>query len=516
MQFLQLLKALDQESVPPALQDPSSAREEESRPSLLAGDFNADGVLDLGGSHAYAPYGQGELPHEPMGPQDYFRSGLSFGGIANSILMAVERDIRTAAFSVPGGGLTDILTRMDLHPVIDRIMHELVGPVLVGEPGADAEPQGRSQSGLKLSFIRRGKKDLLRGEETSESMWSSTLPVQIMDLAVPEDGSIRVTNLDNGEQVTVDREDLWADQAACMGKSVFEPGVDLTGRKGCFSRGIPSDKGDRILITALDPEGRAVDQIQTTAPEKGMGKGRNTPDFRFFISLGQIALEAADPINYARHWFLDPLGGTVRPEHPAKNVMIASVPGDMFVPINAQIALARAAGLLGSESAECDGQPRELVECGEGWEDISRDCDCINLHWMQHGAMIGQFVGDYDPDQPSFEGRFALDRLSDGVFMECDPTTVPLTDNRDKGAGYSYIRFPYSNDWVFHDYPEPVNRGMHWLMAAFHNPNIPVHWSTYYQSQMAEYLHTQGFADDPSPEPDCPCPIQADTCRHLP
>lgn len=501
MQLLQLLKGLDQAGVPPAVANPGAAGYEELAANLLAGDFNADGVLDLGGSVAYGPYEPGTLPSEAVGEQRYFRSGMSFGGITNSILMAVEPDVRTAAISVPGGGLTDIMTRMDLHAVSDPIYHEILGPIVVVEPAGD--PQDAVAAGsqgprpMKVGFVRRGKKervDLLGGELVS--MWSATLPGEIFEMTLPVGGALRILNEENGEEATISWADLWEGEPLCR-QSVFQEGLDWTGSWGCASHGIASDKGDRVLFTVLDPAGGIVDQAETRAPARGMGKMRNTPDHRFFVNLGQIALEAADPINYARHWFLDPLGGNGRPRHPVKNMMVANVPGDMFVPINAQVAVARAAGLFGSASNECDGWPRSLDACGSTWEEISRDCDCMNMHWVLHDVMVGNyFVG---------EPRYDLDGLADGVSPECDPHTSPLIDNRDRGAGYSYVRFPYSYVWCDYNYVEPANRGMHWLMASFVNPDIATNWSAYYQNQMADYFDTEGFAADPDPQPDCTC-----------
>ena len=532
MQLIQLLKNLDQgfleENGLPGLENPTGVTDYEVvEPYFLAGDFNADGILDLGGKAAYAPYGPGEKPSEEIGPQRYVRSGLSFGGITNSILMAVEPDVKTAALSVPGGGLTDIMTRMDLHAVIDRIYHEVLGPVLVGEPAVDDRDKAGGGRSMKISFIRRGKKNLITGDMLAESLWSATQPVDIRELWVPEGGSLNVVNQENGEYIELGSEELWEKEFVCMGESVLQEGVDLTGRKGCFSWGIASDKDDGILITSLDKDKNPVDQVELAAPEKGMGKNRNSPDFRYFINLGQIALEAADPINYARHWFLEPLGGSGKLERPAKNLMVTSVPGDMFVPINAQVALARAGGLLGSESNQCDGWPRQLSECGNSWEEMSRDCDCINLLWKNKDVMVGNHkdCDCFDPEEERVfpeatscvdEPRYDVDGFTQGTSMECNPHTTPLVDNRGQGAGYSYIRFPYSNDCCSHGYVEPVNRGMHWLMAAFYNPEIPVDWATYYRNQMAEYFDTKGYSEGISPEPDCPCPIESETCRFLP
>jgi hypothetical protein len=134
----------------------------------------------------------------------------------------------------------------------------------------------------------------------------------------------------------------------------------------------------------------------------------------------------------------------------------------------------------------------------------------MNMYWVRNDVMVGNyFVG---------EPRYDLDGFADGVSPECNPRTSPLIDNRDQGAGYSYVRFPYSFVWCDYNYLEPTNRGMHWLMASFVNPDIATNWSAYYQNQMADYFDTEGFADDPSPEPDCSCAgFRGETsCPYLP
>ena len=66
--------------------------QEELLPYLLAGDFNADGVLDIGGPD-----------------NDYYAAGTSLGGIHTSMLMAIEPRLQTGVPVVSGGGMTDIL-----------------------------------------------------------------------------------------------------------------------------------------------------------------------------------------------------------------------------------------------------------------------------------------------------------------------------------------------------------------------------------------------------------------------
>ena len=214
MQLLQLLKRLDQANVPPAVPRPERATAEELLPNLLAGDFNADGVLDLGGSVTYAPYAEGELPSEAVGEQRYFRSGLSFGGISNSILMAIEPDIRNGALSVPGGGLTDVMTRMDLHAVSDPIFYELLGPVVLVEPAGGPQVSEENLK-AKVGFIRRAKRETVEFTGELISLLDNTSPVEVFDMTIPAGGSLLIVNESNGEEAEISHEDLWGDRARC-------------------------------------------------------------------------------------------------------------------------------------------------------------------------------------------------------------------------------------------------------------------------------------------------------------
>lgn len=144
----------------------------------------------------------------------------------------------------------------------------------------------------------------------------------------------------------------------------------------------------------------------------------------------------------------------------------------------------------------------DLAQCGTDWEGISRDCDCINLYWKAKGVMTG------------FYPRFDVDGLS----PECTQFHgAPLIDNRRGGAGFSYVRFPFSDVWVSYGYPQPVNRGMHWYLA-FSDSRLPLNWAAYSQNQMAEFFESEGYSALPQgeyPVPDCPCPVSPEGCRFL-
>ena len=84
---------------------------------LLAGDFNADGVLDIGGAE-----------------NAYYALGTSLGGIHTSVFAAIEPTLRAVAPIVSGGGMTDIMIRTDLSEAVDAVLAEPLGPAVVGCP----------------------------------------------------------------------------------------------------------------------------------------------------------------------------------------------------------------------------------------------------------------------------------------------------------------------------------------------------------------------------------------------
>lgn len=86
------------------------------------GDFNLDGVLDIGG------------PDLPI----YF-VGMSLGSILGAPFLAMEPNIKTAVLNVPGGVLTDILQRTQIPNVNAKIRMDLIGPIVAGRKLADGK-----------------------------------------------------------------------------------------------------------------------------------------------------------------------------------------------------------------------------------------------------------------------------------------------------------------------------------------------------------------------------------------
>ncbi|MBI3018999.1 MAG: hypothetical protein HYY61_03830, partial [Deltaproteobacteria bacterium] len=109
---------------------------------LLEGDFNFDGIADLGG------------PENPI-----YYVGLSMGSMVGSLLMATEPEIQTGVLNVGGGGLLDILLRTSSKFNAKRIFHQLWGPAVVGVP-----ENGRTH----ITFNSRDTRDAFTSIESLE------------------------------------------------------------------------------------------------------------------------------------------------------------------------------------------------------------------------------------------------------------------------------------------------------------------------------------------------------------
>ena len=400
MRLLRILKSLSQEKVPPAVADPRAATPEEIQAHLLAGDFNLDGRLDVGGTVDASGR-----------PQEYYQTGISLGGIVTSIVLGVEPGITAGVPIVPGGGLSDVMLRSELKDVMHRVYYEVLGPVILGLP---------DERGTVATL--RFENNLIKND--GDGAWK---------LEVQPGGRVYGLNPRNGE-------DKWV--------SVDAGG----GLPGAFTIGVAADAGDRILLTSYGTDGTELDRIELVCPYpfRGFGLDRNTPRFRRFLGLAQITMEPGDPINYAPHWFMDPLPG-----NPPKNVLQLSDPGDLTVPINNHIALARAGGLLGDLRTGM----REAMERNEAL--------------IQRQVMLGY-------DQPSAPEYFPLYDVDDRDGNNCTrpsveapeftcPLPTPLPPGAADycsvcepvgpfpavatGAGKALVRFPFAKKHEFFGLP---------------------------------------------------------------
>lgn len=327
----------------------------------LAGDFNGDGVVDIGGPKGF-----------------YAAMGISLGGIHTSILPAVEPALKVSMPIVGGGGLVDLGIRSLQGGVPQGVTLRLMGPLVVNVP------------------------------DENGTQW---LTLQVSDINT--DTKLRVAKINDlkeGDFVTVKNEALGVERYAVVNE------------KKQFRIGIPTDAGDPLTVTIYegDKSSEKVKQTFTSfevdakyqkqsykpgdklvSPLEGFGMLRNTPEYRDFMVVAQTVLDSADPINYAPHYFLDPLD--IKPEGKVlHNVAVMPTVGDMNVPVNTGIAIGRAAGLLPLTWNEANSKDFYYGHSKTAWND-AKNFDAWIKNKMSWKDMAGAYKlqGKNNPVTPN-------------------------------------------------------------------------------------------------------------------
>ncbi len=412
----------------------------------LAGDFNGDGIPDVGGPAVFTSdintKGTNQLVY-PAGAPDpgnpTFIFGQSLGGILCSLLPAVEPAITAGACGSTAGGLSDVLLRSTEPNVVKAALLELLGPI-IATCGYDPATGTCGSGPQTLVFdVENVNKEAI-------------LPIAPVALA-PGD---RVTLL-NLTQTSADTscaaapvpgcKTVIADASGQLRASLGADWPNVITQRTSQGNGLPDlvkvtvvRPGDSLLVRIEPASGAAARTVSTwesgayfqgityapgaplTAPARGFGYDRNTPELRRLFGLSQMMLGAGDPINYAPHYFKDPL--PARNGVPA-NVLVMLTTGDTTVPIAAGLSLARAAGLVETKVPDPDyGIPIDqvLIKSGatEGLPGLLRYADptygpraALGAHVRCDGAGCGQPV------------------LLDPSGFSCDATGGNCTDGFD-------------------------------------------------------------------------------------
>jgi hypothetical protein len=354
----------------------------------VAGDFNGDGIPDLGGLPTFpgnvtrpAPDNSIVFPAGAVNPgSDMFLFGESLGGILTGVLPAVEPSIRAAASVSGGGGLTDIALRSSLETVIDGVFLEMFGPFVATCPYSAG-----------LGRCAQGEADA-----------QPTLVMVVADLDREVDLPIAPLTLQPGDKVSVRNLAQLSDAQPCTGDPLLGCATGTADASGnvrvAFTADWPTlavtrsttagappavtvvSPGDPLRIEISGATTAVIDKFgfnttfygvtyrkgdPLTAPARGYGRTRNTPEFRRMIQLSQIALDPGDPINYAPYYFQDQLAARLG-LGPVPTLVVATV-GDPAVPTSTAVALARAAGIVEMNQPDPSyGIPvdRVLIESG--------------------------------------------------------------------------------------------------------------------------------------------------------
>lgn len=278
----------------------------------LAGDFDGDGKVDVGGA---APL---------------MLAGGSLGGIVTSVGIAVEPQFHSGLAIVPGGMLSEVGARSALGGVRNAMVLRMLAPLFTSGDGSltvtvpDAETEAASVTVSSLPALHEHDTVVLLDRTTGEHRCGAVEAAGRFRVAVPSDkGDVLEFRAYSGPLPTQER-------------------------TGCV---VPDGVAPIASVTTLDRDVKIGGATWAkgsglVAFTDGYGLRRATPDLRRMLGLAQIALESADPMNWAPYWEQHRSFTYGTGETPAARMLLLPSIGDPGVPIASGIALARAAGFI--------------------------------------------------------------------------------------------------------------------------------------------------------------------------
>ncbi len=404
----------------------------------LAGDFNGDGTVDLGG------------PDVPI-----YVSGASLGGILSSLMGGIEPQVDAIAPILPGGYLAEIGTRSDLGQVRNPLVLRMFGPYIYAHDDASGQPSlfqmvpdiVKNQKPKLANLPRRllpGEIAVIRNLKTQEWRCGRVQPSGRLRFAVS------------------------SDQGDPLRFEVYAAELPSRPREGCD----PTDYVPEFVIDTqsetFEFQGREYAAgSQIVALGDGFGLRRGSPEARRMFTLAQIALEPADPANFAPYWegdrtFQYPNGETV-----STRALLLPMTGDPGVPVATAAALMRAAGqvdYLGTDERYGKSQMQVLIDTGfvEGVERTGRHKNPAGQNVLMDVDVLQDVSGSDD--------GFGTPRLN--------PPLRLVRESRQPGGMVGTV-FPMMDPRGDHSLPVP-------------KPSLPFDLGTYVINLAADYLGSGG------------------------
>ncbi len=287
----------------------------------LAGDFDGDGTVDVGG------------------PASFHMTGGSLGGIMSAMVGGLEPYMETILPVSGGAGLSDIGVRSIQGGVKEAVNWRMMGPFLSTR---------RNPTTNKLELI----------EQIPNLNGKYNLHFADLDTEPNEGDTVVARNLKSGEyrcsRVHTDPQygtgligvAVSSDQGDGLALEIYDGPLPAKTPEGCDTSGAtPKQKIDTLQYDIVVDRVTIAAGTPLLAYSDGFGLRRGSPETRRFMSIAQIALESGDPVNAApfyEKWLLKYGTG----EEVRTRAMIINTIGDMNVPMATGVQIARAAGLI--------------------------------------------------------------------------------------------------------------------------------------------------------------------------
>ncbi|MDP3232904.1 MAG: hypothetical protein Q8N26_09015 [Myxococcales bacterium] len=377
----------------------------------LAGDFDGDGVVDVGG------------------PASIHLVGGSLGGIIASYVGGLEPHVETIIPIIGGGGLGDIGVRSSLSGVRDAMVLRMMGPLVL----------------LRDGVVYEGVPELVDYRERKVATLET----------LPKPGSIAVlTNLDSKEwrcaRVQANgrlRVAVPSDKGHRLELAFYDGPLESREREGCVPAGEPSQRISTFQEAFTFMGDTFVAGSTFVALGDGFGLRRGNPELRRMVGLAQVALEGADPSNTAPFMHGERTLLYASGEKVSTRAFYINTMGDSGVPTATGVALGRAAGLIDFRSVDPrygKSVQQVLTETGtvESVESSRRHLDMM-------GRPVLMDVDDLQALSTKGGDGFDVPRLTPALRL--------IRQNQpSQGGGKSGILFPMMDPLGTHGFPLPT------------------------------------------------------------
>jgi hypothetical protein len=395
----------------------------------LAGDFDGDGVVDVGG------------------PASIHMTGGSLGGIMSALMGGVEPYLETVLPVSGGAGLSDVGIRSIQGGVKEAVNWRMMGPMLAtrrnGSTGKlelyEQLPNLNGPANLHIADFdvepNEGDTVILRNGKTHEYRCSRVhsdpdIGRALIGVAVSSDvGDPLSLEIYNG--VLPPKTPEGCDPSGALPQEVFaKVEYDVTFQSVTTAKGSP-------LIAFGD----------------GFGLRRNSPELRRFMSIAQLALESGDPVNFApfyEKWHLEYGTG----EEVRTRALVINTIGDMNVPMATGVQIARAAGFidLSTRDARYGKTPNRVLVENHVLEAVERAGPFKN----SNGDAVLMDVDHYS----------AIAGIDDGFDVPRLSPPLRLQVRSDKLGGYRGMMLPMVSPTGRHGFDPPDPNAV-WNLGAF-------------------------------------------------
>jgi hypothetical protein len=377
----------------------------------VAGDFDGDGAVDIGGD---APITM---------------AGASLGGIISMIMGGAEPEISTVVPISGGGGYSDMGMRTLQGGAVEAFILRVLSPLYVGRIDPANGRMPIQTIVIDLNDDVRRNLGSVEGVQPGDTMVVENLVngVHGCGLVTP-DGAVRASlESDRGDAIRV---------VFYVGP-VLVPGTECQVQPGAVVRGtIERFASDVVYQAQTFAAGSPL-----VALDDGLGQPRATPDLRRLMSLGQLVLDPGDPASYASHLLLEPLTFPGTGQQTGAHVVKLTTQGDMNVPAGSGVTWGRAAGLIGY----LDDDPRYGVPSNQVLLDTYTAEAVDNLKRFTDASGRGVHI-----DVENFSGG---DDINGPTYPRLDP---PLQlHGPDALGGQSAAFFPLSRTTGQHGFDFP-------------------------------------------------------------